>query len=152
MPGRFEIEKTGPDTHEVKVGVPGKIEKGKWFRYRLTVEAERVENIDMDPREWENREVKDGKVVITGNVRAWDSVRAINITSARCEVREGSDIPSFNVVYRYREEGIRETLATMQKDYTWYVNPWANPMVKAGVGIAGVAVATGIVGRWLDWW
>jgi len=26
------------------------------------------------------------------------------------------------------------------------------PWVKAGVGVAGVAIATGFIGRWLDWW
>jgi len=29
---------------------------------------------------------------------------------------------------------------------------WERPTVKAGVGVIGVTVATGIIGRWLDWW
>jgi len=30
--------------------------------------------------------------------------------------------------------------------------PLEKPVVQAGLGVVGVAVATGIVGRWLEWW
>jgi len=36
--------------------------------------------------------------------------------------------------------------------FTVYSSPLQRPMVQAGIGVAGVAIATGIVGRWLDWW
>ena len=39
-----------------------------------------------------------------------------------------------------------------EADYTYYMTAWDNPMVKAGVGVVGIGVATGIVGRWLGWW
>jgi len=155
MPGRFEVAKTGPNTHEVGISFPEWEEGDPNFRYRLIIEAENVENINIESGEWEKREVKNGKVIVEGNVSTgWDNVLATNITRVRCQVREGAKIPSFNVTYidKTVKNPKRRTLATMQKDYTWYVSPWANPTVKAGAGVVGVVVATGIIGRWLDWW
>jgi len=150
MTAILEIAKVGTDEHTVEIRT-----EGPDILYEITVQAEDVENIGMEPEEWSGRRVEDGKVIFTGVAGPpADSVRATNISMARCRVREGSDVPAFNAVYvdKTAKEPKRETLATMQKDYTWYVSPWANPMVKAGVGVVGVTVATGIIGRWLDWW
>jgi len=47
---------------------------------------------------------------------------------------------------------IEELIAEGVEEHTWYVSPWANPAVKTGVGIVGVAVATGAITKWLGWW
>jgi len=142
MPSRFEIAKTGPNTHEVRLGTPGWKKGDPTFGYRLTIEAENVENINMEKGEWENRKVEDGKVIITGTVLGfpWDSVRATNITSARCEVRDVSEVPSFNVTYidETAKEPKRKTLATTKKDYTWTPGMPLWQKIAIGAGIAGV--------------
>jgi len=39
----------------------------------------------------------------------------------------------------------------------WITFEWSKPLlerpvVQTGLGVAGVAIATGLVGKWLDWW
>jgi len=156
MPSRFEVAKTRENAYEVRLGTPGWEEGGPSFHYKLTVEAEDIENIKMSSGEWSNRKTKDGKVVFTGAAYGFpaDALRAINPKSVRCEVLKGSEVPSFNATYidETAKEPKRETLATMQKDYTWYVSPWANPMVRnsaIGLGIIGAGLA---VTKALEWW
>jgi len=151
MPARLEIAKVEePDVYEVRVKGLGRGEPS--LSYRLVVEAEKVENIRMT--KWEDRRVEDGRVIFTEAVKVVDSVRAFAPTRASLAVTEDSEVPSFNAVYidETVEPPKEETLATMQKEYTWYVSPWVNPTVKAGVGIAGIAVATGAITKWLGWW
>jgi len=142
MPSRFEIAKTGPNTHEVRLGTPGWEKGDPKFFYRLTVEAENVENIGMEPKEWKRRVVEDGKVVISSIVWGFpgDSVRVTNISSARCQVAEGSEVPSFNVTYidETAKEPKRKTLATTKKDYTWTPGMPLWQKIAIGAGIAGV--------------
>jgi len=157
MPYLFEIAKTGENEYVVRLGKPGYEPGDPDFHYVLTIDAERVENINLKDYEWENRTVEDGKLIIRGDTTKLgrDRVRIIGPTSVRCQVqkdRPGAKYFDATFVDETVAEPERETLATMQKDYTWYPSIWHRPYVKEATAVVGVAVATGIVGKWLGWW
>jgi len=126
VPSRFEIAKTGPNTHEVRLGTP-EYEVGEYFRYKVTIEAGSIENIRMEEEEWKNRKVKDGKVIITAIVGAFpkDAVRATSLTSVRCQVRGESEMPTFNATYidETAKKPKRRTLAKKRTDYKLWRGP-----------------------------
>jgi len=153
MPARFEIRKVAPDQYRVRMtGKTGA------FVYRLEMNKDaELENIKMEEEEWPPAEEED-KSVIEGWVGPdkWDSLRARNLKTATLKVRitERSRVRSFDAYFV--DETVtpekEELLAEDVMEYTWYVSPWANPTVRAGVGIVGVAVATGVISKWLGWW
>jgi len=155
MPSRFEIAKTGSDTHEVRLGTPGWEEGVPLLQFRLTIEAESVENINMETEEWENRKMKNGKVIITGVAVGfpWDSVRAFGLTSARCEVREKSEMPSFNATYidETAREPKRVTLARKRVDYKLWRGPLKiEPRLRPAFIHNGLALVRQIFGGYPD--
>jgi len=59
------------------------------------------------------------------------------------------------VVYVNHEKA--HVFPPVEKDRQWRQWTWKppllqRPVVQAGLGVVGVAVATGLIGKWLDWW
>jgi len=126
MPARFEIAKVGPEKHAVRAIGLEELNRGdEWFYYKLAVDAEKVEQGRIGDEEWRNRKVKNGKMILVGRVLKGDSVIATNTSSARCEVRKESPVPSFNVTYidETAKEPKRRTLAKKRTDYKLWRGP-----------------------------
>lgn len=47
---------------------------------------------------------------------------------------------------------LNDDLVARGKSYTYEMPALRRPLVKAGLGVAGVAIATGLIGKWLNWW
>jgi len=58
----------------------------------------------------------------------------------------------------YLDDELIATFPSLEPDEWQWTGPidirafWQKPMVQAGLGIVGVTVVTGIIGKLLDWW
>jgi len=161
MPGHLEIAKVGKDTHEIRLSGQG----GERLDYELWFRARNAENINFDEAEWPPKKKDDYYYIGRPDVGfgVWgsleepaDSCRAHGLTEVKLErkLKDKDSAKVFNVYYVDETTGRakRKTVAKGVTEYTWYVSPWANPVVKAGLGVIGVAIATGFIGSQLNWW
>jgi len=150
--GVFKIIKEAEDQHRIRM-TGAKFPDGG-MRYTVEFDARGFENIHMSEERWPPEKVNGyyhhEEGIGPGGI---DSFRVFGVSWVKMVLRGGPDY--FNVYYldKTAEEPKEEALASgVTDEYTWYVSPWANPMVKAGVGVVAVAVAGGAITKWLGWW
>jgi len=166
--GKILVAKVGKGVHELRMsGGP----EHRALCYGLKFDGKNPENVRMEERhegpkypEWPPSRVQE-EFALQGvsYAEGADRFRVRDLSKVYMNlwktvgtdpILENEVLPSFDVAYMDEtvEKPKEETLAEGVIEYTWYVSPLANPMVKTGVGVVGVAVATGFIGRWLDWW
>lgn len=99
----------------------------------------------------------DGDWILQGLVgKGRDAFQVESMTKAHIsliQLERDDAIQFFDMYYKDEFEGkSEELLGADLKEYTWYVSPWANPMVRnSAIGVGVIAAGLAIT-KALEWW